>query len=318
MSLQFEDDDPEIEFLAPPAAAEAQPTALAETASVDVLPPAVPDGRPTLERLTQTLTDFPLATLLMFLPDVTVKRRIEALASVALAVEVKGAAGVEAADQAVTELRRELKGGELLFDGTEKAPGPTALAYTLHRRLTGLREDFLAVGRAAEKSVARRILDETRAIEAEAREEQRRRQAEADRQAREAANRAAVQAEERQASPAVVAALRDQGKTATAPPVTSTVAKPKLTGSTTVENWKTRFKGTSAEADTHPESSKFNAAQLEGFRTLLQAILQGHVPVAAVQVDWAYLDRRAKAEKTSFDIPGIEAYDEGGLRAKRK
>ena len=49
---------------------------------------------------------------------------------------------------------------------------------------------------------------------------------------------------------------------------------------------------------------------------LLKAILSGSAPLAAIELSWSYLDARAKADKGTLSIAGLEAFEEGGLRAK--
>jgi hypothetical protein len=48
----------------------------------------------------------------------------------------------------------------------------------------------------------------------------------------------------------------------------------------------------------------------------MKAILDGRAPLAAVEINWSYLNRRAKADKGTLAIPGVEAFEEGSVRAK--
>jgi len=49
----------------------------------------------------------------------------------------------------------------------------------------------------------------------------------------------------------------------------------------------------------------------------MRAIAEGRVPLAAIEINWSYLNKRAGAEKTALAIPGIEAVDEGNARRKK-
>lgn len=262
--------------------------------------------------------DFKLSTLLTFLPDVRLKQALDALAADALAVAVSGEAGVRAADAALPALRDGVKEILLRFDGTVDAPGPTALAYALHKRLTGLRGEFVKDAEDAIKTVGQRIYVEQKRLDAVAAEERRATQAAADREARAALDRAAEEAARNQAPAPIVEALREQAKTATAPPVASRGAPP-LRNTATVAKWRTRFVGTPADSlNPQPKTTELTAQQQEMCLRVLDGIRNGTVPLAAIQIDWAYLDRRAVKEMTTLAIPGIEAYDEGGVRSKRR
>lgn len=262
--------------------------------------------------------DFKLSTLLSFLPDVRLKQELDALAAGAMSIVVSGAVGVQTADAALPALRDGVKQIELRFDGTDDAPGPTALAYALHKRLTGLRADFVKDGKSAIETVGRRIYVEQKRLDAIAAEERRATQDAADRETRAALDKAAEEASRNQAPAPLVEALREQAKTATAPPVASRGAPP-LRHTSTVAKWRTRFVGTPADSlNPQPKTTELTTQQQEMCLRVLDGIRNGTVPLAAIQIDWSYLDRRAVKEMTTLAIPGIEAYDEGGTRSKRR
>lgn len=261
--------------------------------------------------ISQALGGFDIEALLTFLPDVRLKAALDVSAEQALAIDVQKD-GVAAADRAVADLRAQIKRIEQCFEA------PTSLANQLHKRMTGLRSDFIKAGSDAASIVGTRIVAEQRRLKAIEDDARRKAQEEADRIAREQAARAAEAAQRQQAPPAVVERLQEQAKTATAPPVASPRRAPTLASSTVVEKWRGRFKGCEAEAVAQPETSEMSVAQLHQLRALLQAILDGTAPTTAIQVDWSYVNRRAAAEKTTFAIAGLEAYDEGGLRGKAR
>lgn len=262
-------------------------------------------------------TGFPLPTLLQFLPDIRVKVRIERLAAEARAMEVKGRAGLRAADEARENLRQAVADAKKLFDGTKDDPGPTVLANALHKRLTGLRADFVGSGESAVEWLDTSILSEQRRLDREAEEARLRAQAEADRQAKKDAEAAAREARKAGASPEVVSELKAAAKTAQAPPVhVPSAADGALQHSSTVEKFKARLCGTPDEAEPNPDTCDLTPLQEEQFRALLAAVIEKRVPLAAVCVDWKYVNAQANAQRATFDWPGLEAFKDLGLRSK--
>lgn len=277
------------------------------------------EDEPRALALTEILpADFKLSTLLMFLPDVRLKQDLDALATGALAIAVSGEAGVRVADAALPALRDRVKDIQLRFDGTADVPGPTALAYALHKRLTGLRGEFVKAGEDAIKTVGQRIYVEQKRLDAVAAEERRATQEQADREARATLDAAAKEAERQQAPAPLVEALKEQAKTAQAPPVAARTA-PALKHTTLAAKWKTRLVGTPADSlNPQPKTTEMNAQQQEMCLRLIDGIRNGTVALAAIQIDWSYLDRRVGKEMMTLAIPGIEAYDEGGVRSKKR
>lgn len=287
-----------------------------ERGQADVLP-ALDAALAELPPVSRSLpADFPLVRLLQFLPDVRLKRAADAEAETALAIDVTTEQGLLAADAATARLRDHVALIEQCFDGDDDRPGPTKLAYALHKRLTGLRGEFCKAASAALSVLTKRIYDENarrRRIEEEAK---RKAQEEADRQAREAAKRAAEEAKRVGAPKETVQALKQHAKVATAPPVASPAPAPALTNNTMVANWKARFRGSSPTAEPNPKTNQMNPAQRVQFLRLCLAVGQGQAPMALLEIDWAYANRRAASDKTTFDIPELEAFDEGGVRGK--
>jgi hypothetical protein len=83
-----------------------------------------------------------------------------------------------------------------------------------------------------------------------------------------------------------------------------------------VERWRARLRGTPPEADPNPEMDALSLAQQQQVRTFLRAVADGRVPLTAIAINWSYLNKRAAAEKGTLDLPEMEAFDEGGVRAK--
>lgn len=263
------------------------------------------------------LPDFPLRTLLTFLPDVRLKAELARKAAAALAIDVQAPGGLQQADAALGAIRDDIKGIALCFDGDKATPGPTALAHDLHKRLTGLRGDFLQAGEAALAEIGKRIYDETKRLERIAEQERRQRQIEADKIARETAARAAKEAAKAQAPAAVVAQLQQQAQVATAPPV-SAVAPPALAHTATAALWKARLRGTLPGAEPHPETADMTEPQRLSFLQVIRAVFEGRAPLSLLSMNWTSADARAKADKGTLAIEGLEAFDAGSIRGKAK
>jgi hypothetical protein len=293
-------DDPEIEL-----DMEEAPTApIAEAPASAIVEPAA---------LMQVLpADFPLPSLIRFVPDTRLKLALDTAAAYALSIDVagQGAAALERADLARGALDAAVKDIDAHFEE------PASIANRLHKSITGIRSEWKAPGEAARDTVGRRIHAERERLKAVAAEERRVAQAEADRQTREAARREAEAAARAQAPATVVRELQRQAETATAPPVAARTDVPKLRHSASVVTWKARPIGTAADAEPNPAIQDLTPAQREQINTLLTAILSGAAPIAAIEINWSYLNGRAKADKSTLQIPGIEAFSDGGTRSK--
>lgn len=286
---------------------EFEPDSTVATQTATVAAAAAPHG------LVEILpADFRLPALIKFIPNPALKIAAEDAASYALGLTVEGAEGLQRADLALSVLRGNLKAIEEHFED------PTAIANALHKRLTSVRSEWCASGKAAVETVGRRMYTEQKRLEQIAAEERRKAQDEADRQAREAARREAEEAAKAQAPAPIVEELERQAKTATAPPVAtpSTYVAPGLKGNSTVERWKARPAGTPASDEPNPEMAKLSPAQRTKVFELMRAVLDGKAPLVLFDLNWSELNRRASAEKSTFAIPGFEAFDAGGMRAK--
>lgn len=267
---------------------------------------------PTQVALMQVLpADFPLPALIRFVPDARLRAAADEAAALAMSLDVRGPEALVQADAALSVLRGRQKAIE------EHFAAPAEIANNLHKSLTGTRREWLARGEEAIQSVSRRIYTESRRLADLAAEERRKVQAEADRVARQEAARQAKAAEEAKAPAAVVETLKQQAETAQAPPVADVAtAAPKLNGLSTVKNWTCTIAGTPREADQQPAMADLTPAQRLKVLELLRAVLEGKAPIACFEIAWPYLKKRAKADESTLAIPGIEAYDAGGVRAK--
>jgi len=253
---------------------------------------------------------FPLETLLTFLPDPKLKARADRLAAAALAIEVKGLDGIAAADAALVPVR------QAVGDIKEQFREPCDLSNQLHKRMTGLRGEFLYEAEGAVDQVGRRIYAETRRLEAIAVEARRKAQEDADRQERERARLAAEAAEKAKAPAPVVQELTRRAETAVAAPVP--VAAPIAPANSTVAaKWKARLVGTTGGDDAEPATKQMSDAQRASMLLLVQAVAEGRASLSLLEINWSVANKRASAEGTTMQVPGLEAYDAGGLRAKR-
>jgi hypothetical protein len=258
--------------------------------------------------------DFPLPTLIKFAPDTRIRQEADGDAAKLLGMQAIDETSQRVLEACLTKQREHKKGIEALFQE------PCAIAYELHRNLTGLRGDWLSHTDSAIKTANERLLARQRQVEREAAEARRRAQEEADRQAREQAKREAEAAEKAQAPASVVQQLQQEAKTATAPPVshgTGLFGGGGLRSSTVAENWKARLTATDRAADVlNPEMAKLSAEELHCVRSAMKAVLEGRAPVTIFEINWSWVNARAKADKKTFTIEGFVAEDIGSLRAK--
>lgn len=254
--------------------------------------------------------DFPLPLLVKFIPNPALRTAADDAAAYALALPVEGAEGIQSADVALTALRISLTAITAHFEE------PTKIANDLHKRLTGIRGEWQTAGTEAVRVVGQRIFTEQRRLQAIADEARRQAQAAADQRAREDARRAAADAAKNQAPAPVVEEMKRQAETVTAPPVAASTPPPVMRGSTTVTTWKARIAGTPASDEPNPPTEDLTPAQRVKVFELLKAIVDGKAPLAAIEINWSYLNKRAKADKGTLAIAGIEPYEEGGVRAK--
>jgi hypothetical protein len=255
--------------------------------------------------------DFPLPSLTRFVPNPAIKDALDAAVANANAVVVKdaGLQGLTAADAALDALHTAI------LTAVDHFKEPADIANRLHKSITGTRSEWVAAAEAAKVWIGKQIYAEKQRLEDIARAERRRQQDEADQRERDAAAQRLKDAQANQAPAQVVEALKEQVKTAVAPPVpvTQTLA---LGSTTTVETWKARIKGTPADADPNPDIDNLSEAQWQKVQALLLDIASGAAPRKAIALNWSYLNDRAKGDGTTLAITSIEAFKEGGARAK--
>lgn len=302
--LDAPDDEPEIPLDEPAPAPATEPEALAPAEALARLP--LMDVLP---------ADFPIPLLAAFIPNPALRVQADDATRYALSVEVRGAEGLTAADDALTVLR-----------GTQKAitecfAQPVEIANDLHRRLTGIRGDWLKPGVEAIETVGRKVYVETQRLKALADEERRKAQQKADDEARAAARKRVEDAKKAQAPAAVVENLKAQAETVKAAPVMgATSAPPKLAGTSVVKKWTCTLAGTPREAENQqPSVEEMDKAQQVVWLGVLKAIVEhqpGAPPLSVATPNWRSVSARAKSDESTFDIPGFDAYDAGGTRAK--
>lgn len=255
---------------------------------------------------------FPLLTLLRFLPDVKLKQHAVECAQRARAIDVTTPTGLADGEVALEAVRASVHTIESAFND------PVSLANQLHKRLTGLRADFCDDANAAATALSKRLYAEKQCRDAVVELERRRVQAAADEQARKDAAQLAKDAASRQAPPHVVSMLQEQAKTMTAPPVSTSIAAPSLGRSTAIERWKARLKTTASGAEPNPAMADLTPSQRLEAEKFFDAVSHREVPIVCAAIDWPELNRKANAERKTFAVPGMEAFDDGSLRGKGK
>lgn len=314
-STQPSTEDPGIPLEAIAPVAVEDPEILIEPDAVAAIPaPAIVEAAVVPMPLMQVLpADFELPALIKFVPDTRLRDAADRACEHALSIQVTGNEGLQQADGALATVRASKKAIEDHF------ADPVDIANRLHKSLTSARGEWLERIVGAIKVVGDRIYTEQQRLKRIADEERRKAQEEANRQAREEAKREAEAAAKNQAPAQVVQELERRAETAQAPPVSTAAAEPApLRNTTTTATWKSRIKGTPADDDPNPTIDKLSPAQWDMFKQLLRDIVDDKpgIPRTAIAIDWSVLNGRAKAEKSALNITGIEAFQEGGTRAK--
>lgn len=292
LDILIEPDEPEILIEPDDEAPEPSAEAAVSQALVEILP-----------------ADFPLPLLTKFVPDPALRAAAETAAREALSITVSGPEGLQHADSALTTVRATVKAISAHFED------PTSTAYALHKRLTTVRGEWTAEAEQAVNLVGQRIFSEQRRLEAIAAEDRRLAQAQEDRKAREAARRDAEAAARAHSPAQVVEELQRHAESVTAPPVAPPAsAPPALKGTTVISTWRARLKGTPDEAQ--PKVEEFSPAQRMAFLDYLRAVVDGRAPLNGCECNWSYFNKRAVADKATFQITGFEAVECGGARAK--
>jgi len=253
--------------------------------------------------------DFELPALIRFVPDPRLKVALVTAVERAMEVDVTAEGGLALADAALADVRDRTKAITAHFEG------PAELSHRLHKSITSTRSEWTMSGTDCVAIVGARIAREQRRREDIAAAARREQQRLADEQARaEAIARAKAVAA--QGAPAqVVERMQAEAATVKAAPV-PVVAPAPLKSTTVTKTWKARIKGTPADAEPNPDTSALTGEQKAEIYTLLAAIIAGHQPIALISVNWGTLNSRAKAEKGTLAIPGIEAYEDLGTRSK--
>jgi hypothetical protein len=255
--------------------------------------------------------DFPLPALIKFVPDPALKAALDQASAYALSIEVKGGGkdALAKADLAVTALADAIKAFEANFEDA------AAIANRLHKQITSARSEGAAAGKQAKDAIGRAIYAELKRLTDEENERRRLEQEEHNRIAREQAAKEAAAAEKNNAPKQVVEQLKQRVETAVAPPV-PVAPSVKMASTSVVTTWKARIKGTPADANQNPDMAEITPEQREQVIEMLKGIVAGTVPITVIALNWSVLNGRAKSDKGTLAITGIEAYADGGVRSR--
>ena len=310
---------PEEDELLPPPPDEAG-TELGPAAAAAALTQAFPGLVTTSPSLTLHLAqtpevlpaDFQLPPAITFVPNPALATRAQELAAQIADLVITDEASCHRMDALLAIARAHDAAIDAHF------ADPVDFFFARHRALTRQRGEFRGPLTEAIKIGGRRIFAFNQAQERQAAEERRRRQEAADRQARDDARREAEAARQAQAPAPLIEQLEEQAQTVTAPPVASAPApRETLRGSTVTITRKARPKGTEgAAADQQPGMAMLTPAQRLSVLEAMKAVVDGRAPLLVFEIAYAYLDSRAKSDKTTFNIPGFEMYEVGGVRGK--
>jgi hypothetical protein len=255
--------------------------------------------------------DFQLPALIKFCPRPELRAALDQAAAYALSLEVKGGgqAALAKADLAVTALSDAIRVFEADFEDA------ASLANRLHKQITSARSEGAAAAKQAKETIGRAIYAELKRLTDAENERRRQEQEEANRKAREQAEADAKAAQKNNAPRQVVEQLQKRVETAVAPPVP--VASPvKMASTSVVTTWKARIKGTPADADPNPDMAEITPEQRAQVLELMAAVIAGTQPITVFEINWSVLNNRAKSDKGTLAITGIEAYADGAVRSK--
>lgn len=291
---------------------EDEPAVGLDVAPDDVTAAVVHSAHPAPMPLMQILpADFQLPQLIKFVPDPAIKLALDEAVTYALSLDIQngGPEALQRADLAVNAVSAALKAADAHFEE------PATIANQLHKQITGVRSEWTKPGKEAKDALGRRMWAETQRLQAEAAEIRRREQEEANRLAREQAEAEAAAARKNAAPAAIVKQLEQKAATAVAPPVPIAVPT-KMASTSVVTTWKARIKGTPAEADPNPDMAEITPEQRERVLELMGAVIAGAAPITVFSLNWSVLNGRAKSDKGTLAITGIEAFADGGVRSK--
>lgn len=252
-----------------------------------------------------------LPLLIRFVPDTRLKEAVSVASLAAAGVDVRGAEGLERADQALEAVRQAVKAVKATFEE------PCRVADKLHKRVTEMRADWIEAGEAAITVVGRRIYVEQQRLKALDHEARRKAQAEADAQAKAEARLRAEEAARTEAPAEVVVSLQEQIETARAAPVHVEPAASPLKNTTIVKNWTVTVKGTPRDDELQQPSVEIATEwQRQQLDVLMSAILAKQAPVICVTWNWPAITKLVKAAESTFSVDGLDAYDAGGVKGK--
>lgn len=254
--------------------------------------------------------DFPLPDLVRFVPDQRLRLALTTAVERALAIDVTAEGGLARADEALATVR----------DGTRAITAhfadPADLAHRLHASITSTRGEWTRPGTECVSVVGGRIAREQRRLDDLAAAARREQQRLADEQARQEALTRAREVAAKGAPAQVVQRMEAEAQTVKAAPVPVVAPAPALKSTTVTKTWKARITGTPADGEPNPSTSDLSGEQKAEVYRLMAAVIAGHQPIALFDLNWGTLNARARSEKSTLTIPGIEAYEDLGTRAK--
>lgn len=211
------------------------------------------------------------------------------------AIVIRDQESYDSAANALLAVKSWRKSWKWYWYGNEDTPGPITLANRSWKSLLAKFGERDEPAEKLERDLGRKILafdNEQRRIQEEKQREAQRK-AEADEEARRA--QAAFEMEEAGIDDAEIAEVVYAPITAVAAPVEPTYQKAQ--GVSRRENWK---------------------ARVVDLKKLCKAIGAGKVPVEYVEPNMTALNARAKADKSTLDLPGVEAYDDPIISGRSK
>lgn len=256
--------------------------------------------------------DTDLPPLIRFIPNPAIKARVDEALTYAksITVALQGAEAIARADTALGALR------SAITTALDHFEDPVSVVNKEHKRLTGARAEWTDEAQATIKKIGRDIFNEQRRLDDLEAAEKRKQQEIEDQRVRDAAAKEAKHAEASGAPAAVVEDLKQQSLTATAPPVSAPSTAPPLRHNSVAGTWKSRIKGTPADAEPNPDLTEITPAQRAHVLALLKAIIDGKEDLTCIEINWKKLNGQAKADKSALAITGIESFQDGGVRAK--
>lgn len=256
--------------------------------------------------------DFVLPIDVRFIASPVLRERADADAALLLAIDAQDAATMQQLDAALARQREHKR---VILDHFAEAKSE---ANKRHKRITGLESLYLEKTEQALETGGKRLANCDRKLRYEAEERRRAKQAEADARERDRARQQAAEAARTNAPPEVIEQLEFEAETATAPPVTPQEPAVSAPLSTSITRpYKSRLVGTPGDAeDQQPKMADLTPMQRIAVITAMKACIEGRAPLTVFEIGYSYTDKRAKADKSAFAIPGFEVFEDSGTRAK--